>query len=129
MVEIHEYAGLRRSFDVGLRIAPSAAATAVAAKSLAGILDEHSEVTVRLVDVDRDGGRVSIVIAVCLGTVDEVKAAAPPARAALVLLQRIVDDLAGYDPSFVQLPAAPRLAVGDRLDARTPVLRSLALAD
>lgn len=129
MVEIHEYAGLRRTFDVGLRIAPSAASAAVAAKSLAGILDEHAEVGARLVDVDSDGGRVSIIIAVCLGTVDEVKAAAAPARAALALLQRIVDDLAGYDPAFVQLPVAPRVVRGDRAEARVPALQSLAVVD
>lgn len=125
MVEIHEYAGLRRSFDVGLRLAPTASSAAIAAKSLAAILDEHPEVGVRLVDVDTIGGRVGIVVAVCLGTIDDLKAATPTSRAALGLLQRIVDDLGAYDPAFVQLPAVPRIPDGDRRSVEVGGLRTL----
>ncbi len=124
MVEVHGFAGLRRSFDVGIRLAPSASSAAVAAKSLGALLDAHPLVPVRLVDIDGGGPRVSITLAVCLGTVDEVKAGAENSRAALTLLQRIVDDLAAYDPAFVQLPAMPRIAPGDRPEvrlARVPV--------
>lgn len=125
MVEIHEYAGLRRSFDVGVRLAPTASSAASAAKSLAAILDEHPDVAVRLVDVDGLGGRVGIVVAVCLGTIDDLKGATPTSRAALALLQRIVDDLSAYDPAFVQLPAVPRVVPGDRRVVEVVDLRRL----
>lgn len=125
MVEIHEYAGLRRSFDVGLRLAPTSSSAASAAKSLAAILDEHPDVAVRLVDVDALGGRVGIVVAVCLGTIDDLKAATSTSRAALALLQRIVDDLSAYDPAFVQLPAVPRVVAGDRRGIEVEGLRHL----
>lgn len=43
-------------------------------------------------------------LAICLGTIDDVKTAAPCSRLALALLQQLIDGFAAYDPSFVQLP-------------------------
>ena len=118
--QISEYAGLRRQFEVGLRLAPTEAQAAVAAKSLASILDAFPHVPVRLVEIARETSRVHITVAVCLGTIDDVKTAAPAARVAVTLLQRIIDALAAYDPAFVQLPAGGgfvALQLDDLVDA------------
>ena len=101
---LSEYAGIKRQFDVGLRLAPTRAGAAAAAKSVASLLDAFPQVSVRLVGFTGEGSRVHITLAVCLGTVDAVKVAAPSSRAALALLQRLVDDFASCDPAFVQLP-------------------------
>ncbi len=102
---IDEYAGLRRELEIGVRLAPTRASAAPAAKALAAFLDEQPGVPVRLAAIATDESRVLITVAVTLGTVDDIKTAAPDARAAVRLLQRIVDDLAGYDPAFVTLPS------------------------
>lgn len=99
-----EYAGLRRQFDVGLRFSPTRVCAATAAKSVAAVLGAHSLVASRLVDVIADGSRVHFTLAICLGTIDDVKTAAPNSRLALTLLQQLIDGFAAYDPSFVQLP-------------------------
>ncbi len=101
---VNEFAGLRRQFDIGLRFAPTPARAAIAAKSVAAVLDEHPQVAVRLVDVTADGSRVHFTLAICLGTIDAVKMAAPSSRLALDLLQQLIDGFAAYDPAFVQLP-------------------------
>lgn len=99
-----EYAGLRRQFDIGLRFAPTRARAAVAAKSVAAVLDAHRLVPSRLVDVSSDGSRFRFTLAICLGTIEDVKASSPSSRNALALLQALVDGFASYDPAFVQLP-------------------------
>ena len=104
---ISEYAGLRRQFEIGVRIAPTPAHVAAAARSLAGIIDEFPLVPVRLIDVEREALRVHITVAVCLGTMDAVKTGLSSSRTAVILLQRIVDSLAAFDPAFVQLPVEP----------------------
>ena len=101
---IDEYAGLRRQFEIGLRFAPTRACAAVAAKSVASVIDEHPLVPVRLVELTSDGSRVLFTLSVCLGTIDAVKTAAPSARQAIALLQVLVDAFGAYDPAFVQLP-------------------------
>ena len=101
---VEDYAGLRRQFDVGLRFAPTRACAAMAARSVATVLDEHPHVTVRLVELSSEGSRVHFTLAVCLGSIESVKASAPESRQAIALLQRLVDGFAAYDPAFVQLP-------------------------
>jgi hypothetical protein len=101
---IDEYAGLRRELEVGLRLAPTVASAASAAKSVAAILDAGPAVPVRLAGLSLEGSRVHITIGVILGSVDAIKTAEPEARAAVALLARIVADLAPYDPAFVTLP-------------------------
>lgn len=103
-MSVEEYAGVRRQFDVGLRFAPTRACAAAATKSVANALDEHPQVTVRLVELGSEGSRVHFTLAVCLGTIDAVKSASPESRRALALLQRLVDGFASYDPAFVRLP-------------------------
>lgn len=113
-VALGEFAGLRRVLDVGIRIAPLRAHSAAAAKSLASIIDEFDGVGVRLIGVEAHGSRTHITAAVCLGSIDDIKAAEPCSRQAVLLLQRIVDSLSAHDPAFVQIPAGAGLA----LDAR-----------
>lgn len=119
--------GLQRHVDIGVRLAPTEATAAVAAKSLAAILDEVPTVPVRLAGIGTEGSRVHLTLAVTLGTLDDVKAATEQARAAVVLLQRIVEDLAAYDPCLVELPdpesPEARLAAGTQLRPAVPVRR------
>jgi hypothetical protein len=99
------YAGLRRELEIGLRLAPTRASAAVAAKSLAALLDADPTVPVRLAGLAVDDSRVLITVAVTLGEISDIKVAGGTSRAAVLLLQRIVDDLAVYDPAFAALPA------------------------
>jgi hypothetical protein len=101
---IDAYAGLRRELEIGVRLAPTTVGAVPAAKALAAFLDEQPTVAVRLAGLTRDSSRVLITIAVNLGAVDDIKVAGPGSRAAVLLLQRIIDDLSGYDPAFVTLP-------------------------
>ena len=98
------YAGLRRDLEIGLRLAPTRAAAAVAAKSLAAFLDAEPTVPVRLAGLSVDDSRVLITIAVTLGEITDIKVAGGHSRAAVLLLQRIVDELAAYDPAFATVP-------------------------
>lgn len=101
---LHEFAGLRRELELGLRLAPTRAGSAAAAKALAAFLDEDPQVPVRLAGLTADSSRVLITIAVTLGSVDDIKVAGAASRAGVLLIQRIVDELAAYDPAFVTLP-------------------------
>ena len=115
---VSEFAGLRRTFEVGLRLAPTPAAAPSAAKSLASLIDEFPRVPVRLVEVTGEGTRVHITVAVTLGTIDDIKVSAEGPREALRLLSRIVAGLGTYDPALVPLPVQPEAA---RAALRTPV--------
>ncbi|MDP1876755.1 MAG: hypothetical protein Q8M17_04245 [Actinomycetota bacterium] len=97
------FAGLRREFEVGLRLAPTATSALAAAKALAAILDSAA-VAARLAGIGTGAGRVHLTIAVTLGSIDEVKTAAEPTRRALALIQCVVDELGAYDPALVLLP-------------------------
>ena len=59
---------------------------------------------VRIAAVGREGSRVIVTLAVTLGTVDEVKSSAAPARAAVELLAQLVERLHAFDPAFTALP-------------------------
>lgn len=98
------YAGLRRELEIGLRLAPTRATAAAAAKSLAALLDTEPSVPVRLAGLAVDDSRVLITVAVTLGEVSDIKVAGGSSRTAVLLLQRIVDTLAAYDPAFATLP-------------------------
>jgi hypothetical protein len=104
MTGVPEFAGLHRELEIGMQLAPTRSAAPSAAKSLAALMDAEPAVPVRIAALGASDSRVLITIAVTLGAVDAIKVAAPESRAALGLLQRIVDDLAGYDPAFVALP-------------------------
>ena len=98
--------GLLPLVEVGLRLAPTAAASGAAAAEIARCLEQAPSAAVRIAAVGREGSRVLVTLAVTLGTVDEVKSAAAPARAALELLSSIVERLAAFDPAFTGLPHA-----------------------
>ncbi|MBI1350186.1 MAG: hypothetical protein GC156_03620 [Actinomycetales bacterium] len=101
---VDTYAGLRRVLDVGVRIAPTRQTATAAAKALSAFLDAEPAVPVRIAGLAADDSRVLITLAVTMGDIDDIKVAAPEARAALELIQRIVDELACYDPAFATLP-------------------------
>ena len=101
---VDDYAGLRRELELGLVIAPTRASAVVAAKSVAAYLDADPRVTVRLAGLGADASRILLTLAVTLGTVDEIKVADARSRVAVQFLQRLVDELACYDPALVTLP-------------------------
>lgn len=103
--QISEFAGLRRTFEVGMRLAPTHAAAPSAAKALASLMDEFPRVPVRLVELVGEGTRVHITVAVTLGTIDDIKVSAADAREALNFLSRVAAALGAYDPALVPLPA------------------------
>jgi hypothetical protein len=102
---IDDYAGMRRELEIGLTLAPTRPSAVAAAKSIAAYLDADPRVTVRLAGLGSDDSRILITLAITLGTVDEIKVADPRSRTAVLFLQRIVDELAAYDPAFATLPA------------------------
>ena len=118
-----ESLGVQRHVDLGLRLAPDRAHLADASKALAALLDEEPAVPVRLAGLGRDGARIHLTVAVSLGTLDDVKAATPVARASVRLLHRIVDALAVYEPCLVELPdpASPEAQLAARTPWRTAV--------
>jgi hypothetical protein len=101
---IDNYDGLRRELEIGLRIAPSRATAGAVAGIIANYLDADTHVAVRLAGLANDSSRVLITLAVCLGTVDEIKTSDATSKSALALIQRIVDHLSACDPAFVSLP-------------------------
>ena len=104
-LRIDEYAGLHRTVEIGLRLAPSVASAAAVAKAAASYIDRDPMVPVRLAGLCNEGSRVHITLAFGLGSVDDVKVAAPNARATILLLEAIVTELSAYDPALVTLPA------------------------
>lgn len=94
---------LRRSLDIGLRIAPTVAAATPAAKALAARLDDIST-PVRLAGISRDGTRIHLTLAITLGEIDDIKSGAPGPRAAVRSLQRLIEEMSAYDPALVLLP-------------------------
>jgi hypothetical protein len=99
------FAGLRRELEIGLRLAPTRASAPAAAKALAAYLDAEPSVPVRLAGLAVDDSRVLITVAVVLGEIDDIKVAGGHSRAAVRLLQRLIDELVAYDPAFATLPA------------------------
>lgn len=126
--------GLRRELEIGLALTPSRSAAAAAAKALSALLDDEGVVPVRVAGLIPVDGRLRITLGITLGSIDEIKSAQGPSREALVLVRRIVDDLAAYDPAFTRLPdpASAEARLGERLMDRTedfvPLIQQLALA-
>ena len=130
-----DFSGLRRELEVGIRLAPTRATAPAAAKALAAFLDAEPTVPVRLAGLAADDSRVLLTLAITLGTVDDIKTAGAASRAAVLLVQRIVDALAAYDPAFTALPepssAQARLAAhvtgraGDGRHSLAVVVRTL----
>jgi hypothetical protein len=103
---IDEYAGLHRTVEIGLRLAPTMASAAAVAKAAASYIDRDDTVPVRLAGLSCEGSRMHITLAISLGSIDEVKVAAPNSRAAVILLETLVEQLSAYDPALVALPDA-----------------------
>ena len=97
-------AGLRRTLEVGVSLSPHGQAAAVAAKALSAFLDQHLSTPVRLAGLGVYGSRVTITLAVSLGTVDDLKAGAKNSREALAAIQDLIDHLRAYDPAITTLP-------------------------
>ena len=97
-------AGLRRTFEVGVCLNPHGQAAAVATKALAAFLDQHLSTPVRLAGLGVHGSRVTITLAVSLGTVDDLKVRAQNSREALAAIQDLIDHLSAYDPAITTLP-------------------------
>lgn len=118
--------GVQRHVDVGLRLAPERHHLADASKALGALLDAEPGVPVRLAGLGIEGGRMHLTVAVTLGTLEDVKAATPAARAAVRLLHRIVESLAAYEPCLVELPdpASPEAALAAQTPWRTATVRS-----
>ena len=93
-------AGLRKTFEVGIALAPCGQAATVAAKALAAFLDEHPSTPVRLAGLAVHGSRVTITVAVSLGTVDDLKAGAMNSRQALDRKQVTSWELDRYLPKL-----------------------------
>ena len=96
--------GLLPLVEVGLRLAPTAAAAQTAATEISRCLEQAPSAAVRIAAVGREGSRVIVTLAITLGTADEVKSSAAPARAALELLAQLVERLHAFDPAFTSLP-------------------------
>jgi hypothetical protein len=103
---IDQYAGLHRSVEIGLRLAPTLASAAAVAKAAASYIDRDEAVPVRLAGLSQEGSRMHITLAIGLGSIDDVKVAAPNSRAAVLLLETLVTELSAYDPALVALPDA-----------------------
>jgi hypothetical protein len=117
---IGTYSGLRRELEVGLCIAPTHGTAIASAKAVAAFLDEDHHCAVRLAGLSSDDSRVLITLAVTLGTIDEIKAADATSRAAMDLVQRLVDSMAACDPYLVSIPhpASPEARLASRLVAK-----------
>lgn len=105
-------AGLERVVEVGIRLAPTASGSATAAEAISRVLGQNPEAPVRIVGLGAEGGRVIVTLAVTLGTPSQITAGAPSACGAVAILDRLVTELAAYDPAFTALPDP------DSLDAR-----------
>jgi hypothetical protein len=101
---IDEYAGLCRELEIGVRIAPTLTSAPAVAHRLAEVLLSRSDVSVRLCSVESVGTRIHLVIAVCLGTIDQIKTADPRACAGLGFVDDVVRAFAGQDAALVSLP-------------------------
>lgn len=96
--------GLERIVELGLAISPTESAAVRAANDIASVLEEHPRTPVRIAAVGRSASRVSVTLAVTLGTVEAIREGATEVADAMSLLQQLVDDLATYDPAFTALP-------------------------
>jgi hypothetical protein len=120
--------GLLPLVEVCLRLAPTVAAAPAAAALVASCLEQAPSAAVRIAGVGREGSRILITLAITLGTVDEVKSAAAPARVALDLVAALVERLEAFDPAFTgplsESSTDARMASEIEIEHRAPVKRS-----
>ena len=99
-----QFAGLTPYLEVGLRLSPTATSAASAARTIAGILEQHMDTPVRIAGVGRSETRVLLTLGVTMGSISDIKSGAPAARTALSLLCRLVSQLSAFDPALTALP-------------------------
>ena len=99
-----EFAGIDKEIEIALRVAPSFQAAGRAAASLAHMIALHPGVAVRLAGVEVSRSRVHLTIAVSLGSLDEVKVAAPAPCSSVAFMRALVNSMSAFDPAFVQVP-------------------------
>jgi len=105
-------AGFERVVEVGIRLAPTAGSSSQAAEAISRVLETGAGAPVRIVGLGAEDGRVIVTLAVTLGTPAQITSADPAARSAIALLERLVSELAAFDPAFTALPDP------DSIDAR-----------
>ena len=96
--------GLERIVELGLAISSTECAATRAANDISNVLQKHPTTPVRIAAVGRSTSRVSVTLAVTLGTIESIKLGSPEVDEAMALLKQLVDDLATYDPAFTTLP-------------------------
>ena len=96
--------GLERIVELGLAISSTESAATRAANDISNVLEDHPTTSVRIAAVGRSTSRVSVTLAVTLGTIEAIKLGSPEVDEAMALLKQLVDDLATYDPAFTTLP-------------------------
>lgn len=96
--------GLERVVEIGLRVAPTASCASRAAAAIAQELESSHEAPVRIVGVGHEGNRIVVTLAITMGTTTEVTTGAPAARRAVGMIDRLIESLSVYDPSFTTLP-------------------------
>lgn len=97
-------ATLTRSVEVAVRLAPTPAAAARAARQLASVIADHPGVAIRLAGVESVGPRFHLTIAISLGEIDDVRTADTPSRAAVAALDDVIAHLGAFDPALVAMP-------------------------
>lgn len=99
-----EFAGIERSLEIGLRLAPLQRLAGEAARALVAIIAASPTVPVRLAGLDFTHSRMHLTITIDLGSLDDIKVAADRSCAAVALIQAIVDSLAAHEPCLVEIP-------------------------
>jgi len=95
--------GLSRVVEVGIRVAPTAISATVAAKDIWGIL-QSAPGPVRIAGIGNAGTRVSIVIGVTLGSVEDIKLGTCQTQEIVRFISQFTEKLAHYDPAFIAIP-------------------------
>jgi hypothetical protein len=103
---IDEYAGLCRELEIGVRIAPTRASAPAVAHRLAEVLRDRPDVSMRLCSVEAAGTRVHFTVAVCLGTIDQIKTAEARSCAGVRFVDDVVRAFASHDAALVSLPVS-----------------------
>ncbi|MDO8732067.1 MAG: hypothetical protein Q7L55_05775 [Actinomycetota bacterium] len=121
-----EFSGIEREVEIGLRLAPTHQAARLAARGLAVILEHFPSVPTRLIGVDAEDTRLHLTLAVSLGSLVDVKLASPRSCLAVLLVRRVIEDLAAYDPCLVEIPdpAAPMAMLARGLQVSTALADS-----
>jgi hypothetical protein len=95
--------GLSRIVEVGIRVAPTAASATAAARDIWCLL-QSAPGPVRIAGIGNVGTRVSIVIGVTLGSVEEIKAGAEHTHEVVHFISQFTEKLGHYDPAFSAIP-------------------------